>query len=610
MDFFKAQDDSRQATRRLLPWFLPAVGVLFLGMHLIMVMAFRAIPVDLTGNLQILITAEGDYRHQASDLFFHPRVVLCSQIPVLLILLFTVGNKWRELSLGGGQELMRRIDARRLALPNGAGEQKLKNVMQEMAVAAGLPEPAVFVLDGVGEINALCAGFSPHEAVIAVTEGALERLNRDELQALAAHELGHIANRDLALNMRLASLMNGFTQISILGLNATALSGLVMLPAAFFNSQHPNSPSMLFLAFSLLAAFVGMLILATGGIGMVMGAAAQRAIAREREFLADASAVQFARLSEGLAGVLKKARQDIENGMAGKVRNGSVRHMLFQDGEPGWLATHPPIEERLRRLGDVHISRIDRPAERARPERQGVQSDIGYDNPVAARAAVYAVLLQGGAGDSGPQIHMLAGSDSPEAAMKTESLLARFSGLGAREAHHIALRTLPALSGLPLEERQRFLRAAERLALADGEIQPYEQSLLQSLKNKLSPVAARQDADAASIANALALICSTMAHVAGQNGAGQTYAGFQERFPVLHELELRAIGTIRQWEFMAALAVLGRAGDDVKSSLMQGLHDSAMQDGAISEKEEALLNAVSEAIGKAVPINAYQGPWR
>ncbi|TAN47925.1 MAG: peptidase M48, partial [Rhodospirillales bacterium] len=302
MDFFEAQEQSRQRSRRLLLWLIPALGFLFLGSHLIAVMAFRAIPYDLTGDFRQIY---GDQRHGLGELFRHPRVIAASQIPILLTLIFTIGRKWRELSLGGGALLLEKLGARRLSYFASPAERRLKNVVEEVAIAAGTSVPVIFVLDREPSINALCAGFSPHEAVIGVTQGALEQLNRDELQGLVAHEFGHILNGDLVLNMRLVSLLNGALQISLAGLYLAVFGHAVLaFVVAYLGSTQGGALGM---ALAFLVTIVGALLLITGSVGMIGGRAAQMAVARERELLADAAAVQLARLNTGLAGALSKA---------------------------------------------------------------------------------------------------------------------------------------------------------------------------------------------------------------------------------------------------------------------------------------------------------------
>jgi Zn-dependent protease with chaperone function len=459
MDFFKAQDESKQRSLRLLWWFAPAIAFLFFGAHLIAVMVFRAIPYDLTGDLHSLFTDEGIRHHSLTYLFWHPRVMLASQIPVAILLLSTIGTKWRELSQGGGLLLMAQLKARRLSRLANDAERRLRNISEEMAIAAGIKVPPIFVLDDEKAINAMCAGFSSDEAVIAVTQGALDKLNRDELQGVIAHEFGHILNGDLPLNMRLSCLMNGFTQISLLGLYLSFLT----LPAFWLGS--------IFVFVALVGGLSGMLILIVGGIGLIVGRAVQRATTREREFLADAKAVQLARLSDGLAGALQKAG-------GGKALGNHVSHMLFQDREPGWLATHPPIAERIRRLGAVDIKQetVTR-LQAARPQRA-----FQFNDADDAMAGIYAVLLLDHGGEVEPLLNMLAGLVSPDIVARTQSHLQQMTRLDLPSAGETIRLALAHLSGLDEKSREALIRNAERLALGDGHQSAGEESLLQILR--------------------------------------------------------------------------------------------------------------------------------
>mgnify|MGYP003575515327 CR=1 FL=1 len=215
--------------------------------------------------------------------------------------------------------------------------RRLRNVVEEIAIASGVPVPRLFVLEQESGINAFAAGYSPSDAAVAVTRGALDRLNRDELQGVIAHEFSHVLNGDMRLNIRLMGVLFGIMMISLIGQR-------ILLYGRGGGRSSRN------VSVVLIAALVAVVV---GGIGTFFGRMIKAGVSRQREYLADASAVQFTRQTAGLAGALKK----IGGLPAGAQLNEradaeEVSHMLFGQGVAlsGWFATHPPLIDRIRRL--------------------------------------------------------------------------------------------------------------------------------------------------------------------------------------------------------------------------------------------------------------------
>ena len=217
-----------------------------------------------------------------------------------------------------------------------ANLRRLRNVVEEIAIASGVPVPKVYVLEHEAAINAFAAGYSPSDAVIAVTRGALDRLNRDELQGVIAHEFSHILNGDMRLNIRLIGVLFGILMIGLIGRK--------ILEHGRFGGRNKGAGAIL------IAAVVAMAI---GYIGLFFGRMLKAGISRTRERLADASAVQFTRQTQGLSGALKKIG-GLHEGATLNDRGDAeeVSHMLFGDGVGfGRLfATHPPLLERIQAL--------------------------------------------------------------------------------------------------------------------------------------------------------------------------------------------------------------------------------------------------------------------
>ena len=283
--------------------------------------------------------------------FFH--------INTAMTLLFVLGGWWIESSNldAGGQALARRAGAREarvlgpLSRPGAQeAEQKFCNIVSELAIAASMKQPTPMVLDRVDGINAFASGWDEDDAVVAVTQGALDYLTRDELQGLVAHEFSHIREGDMQLNMQLAGMVSGLEMIFNLGQSMCALN---------------EKGSSTFLAVP------GFAIKSVGSIGWLAGRVLKAAVSRQREYLADARAVQFTRSKDGLGGVLRKALGQGGSGVGIRPLHPSVQHMLLVGSAPEahWFHTHPPITERIRRIygrpmaalvsKDVHAPKAD-----------------------------------------------------------------------------------------------------------------------------------------------------------------------------------------------------------------------------------------------------------
>ena len=324
MRFFDHQLDARVRTRRLRLAFLLAVVGTVAGMHLAL-----AVPFVLVRWLAG-VPAEVIY----------PRGFLWVNIatPLMLIL----GGWWIESSnTRHGVRLAERLGAR-LAQPGSRlAEQRLANIVQEMSIAAHMPLPTVLVLPREMSINAFASGMEPADWAVTVTEGALEYLKRDELMGLVAHELSHLREGDTALNMRLIGMVFGLEMVWGFGQS---------LCTAEDEHGHDRVP---------VSAIIGVIIMAVGWCGWLAGRVLQAAVSREREYLADARAVQWTRQADGLGCTLRKCLGQQQTGVQLRLpQHHAFSHLLLAEGEGEedggrgrqWLATHPPLAERIRRI--------------------------------------------------------------------------------------------------------------------------------------------------------------------------------------------------------------------------------------------------------------------
>jgi Zn-dependent protease with chaperone function len=313
MDFFVQQAKVRRSSRTLVLLFVLAVLAIVIAVDLICAfvlgVGLRAGP--LLGIAAAVVVVIG----------------LCSL--------------YRVASLaGGGAAVARSMNA--IEVPADTTDpqwKRLRNVIEEVAIASGVPVPDIYVMQDEPAINAFAAGYTPNDAAVCVTQGCLDKLNRDELQGVIAHEFSHVLNGDMRLNVRLIGLLFGIMAIGVIG--------RALLWGGYFGGGRRrrgggNNGNVV---------LAGMALLIVGAIGLFFGRLIQAAVARSRESLADASAVQFTRQTSGIAGALKKIAAITEGSALQAQRRDEVRHMLFGDAEQrSWFATHPPILERIRAL--------------------------------------------------------------------------------------------------------------------------------------------------------------------------------------------------------------------------------------------------------------------
>ncbi|WP_345776340.1 M48 family metallopeptidase [Luteimonas salinisoli] len=269
--------------------------------------------------------------------FAGPRPATLLLATVATVAIIGLGSLYRISSLGAGGEAVA-VQLGGVAVAEDTADpqlRRLRNVVEEMSIASGVPVPKVYVLEHEAGINAFAAGYSPSDAVVAVTRGALDRLNRDELQGVVAHEFSHVLNGDMRLNIRLMGILFGILMLGLIGRK-------ILLHSYGIRGRG---------ALGILGAAIVALVI--GYVGVFFGRMIKAGVSRSREVLADASAVQFTRQTSGLSGALKKIaglREGSQLEQRGDAEE--VSHMLFGDGVGlrGLFATHPPILQRIQAL--------------------------------------------------------------------------------------------------------------------------------------------------------------------------------------------------------------------------------------------------------------------
>lgn len=504
--------------------------------------------------------------------------------------------------------------------------RRLFNVVEEMAIASGVPLPEVYVLEHEAGINAFAAGHRPANAAVAVTRGALEKLNRAELQGVIAHEFGHILNGDMRLNTRLIGL--------VFGLMVVALIGRTILRYGPRRSRKGG-------ALLALAAFVVMVL---GYLGVFLGRILQAAVSRHRESLADASAVQFTRDPLGLKGALVKIGAFGLGSRLSSPQVDEVAHLLFAPGMARLFATHPPLVSRIKALDpgfherDFAAVRMDAQPDPPGTLPAGVREEVKLTPQTVARmvgtfgtAHVLAaqsllgslpadVIGQSGGAtglllalalDSenevrGRQLRLIGESLGAQTREQTEAALDVTSGL-VRPQRLVLLNELqPELRKLPESERRSLLACLNRLVRFDGGIDIFEYALATlarvHLTDDLKPLGERRATSFHQALVELQALFSTLARHGTDNedDARQAYeAGMQHLLPYRRPPYKPIAGWPAAMD--RALKCLDRLHPQDKSKLIEALVMTISHDRTLTVEEAELLRAICAALHCPLP---------
>jgi Zn-dependent protease with chaperone function len=372
MDFFEHQAVARRNTRVMVVLYLIAVVGVVLA-------------VDLVLGATYLYVAEPQFRPGTS------LAGMLRAVPQGLYAFGAIGTAFMIFAVSFHQVLQLREGGSAVAEMVGAREvsrstsdlleKRLLNVVEEMAIASGVRVPRVYVMDGEAGINAFAAGYDVSNAVVAVTRGTLETLSRDELQGVVAHEFSHILNGDMWLNIKMIGVLAGIVFVGGVG-------SFIMRNVR--SGDDNKAAGGLFL--------VGLALFVVGYVGMFFARLIKAAVSRQREFLADASAVQFTRQPDGIAGALDQIRASSQGALIANRYAEDMSHMFFGQGIKVWASglfdTHPPLEERIKRV---------------RPGFQATRYRQSRDSAPAATAAGGATASSGFAAVAG-----FAGASAPD----------------------------------------------------------------------------------------------------------------------------------------------------------------------------------------------------
>ncbi len=389
MDFFGSQDKARKKTGVLVFYMVAAVITIIVAMYFIAIFAIA--PNETAGGTPV--PGNHGYLTQGprpASLRWDPEIFLLVCAGSLLVL--GGGSLYKIASLRSGGRVVAHALGGRLVDPATTDfkERRLMNVVEEMAIAAGMPVPPVYVMDQEAGINAFAAGWSDKDAVVAVTQGTLDNLNRDELQGVVGHEFSHIFNGDMRLNIRLMGIVHGLLLVAIIG-------SILMRMGLFSGGRKKDGATIGIMA-------VGVAMLGLGYIGVFFGNLIKSAVSRQREFLADAASAQFTRNPQGIADALKKIGGLSEGSKVMAPNAPEASHMFFGDSVSSRFfaafSTHPPLLERIKRLDPAFAGAYEQTT--ADAEVQGAAAAASAAPAGAAGFAGAAAAPAGAAGFDAP----------------------------------------------------------------------------------------------------------------------------------------------------------------------------------------------------------------
>ncbi len=540
---------------------------------------------------------------------------------------------------GGGEAVAEMAGARRVDPGTGDPlERRLVNVVEEMAIAAGMRVPAVYVMDEETGINAFAAGWSVSNAVVAVTRGTLERLTRDELQGVIGHEFSHILNGDMRLNVRMIGVLAGISAIGSLG-RFMARSGR--------HGRHGSNG----------IAAAGVLLWIIGAVGLLFAGLIKAAISRQREFLADASSVQFTRNPEGIAGALDQIRE--YTALVSNRYAEEMSHLYFGAAVAGLFDTHPPLPERIRRVypGFQAVDyRSRRLAMAARPIEPGqgesrwrsAATPLPWPHAPAASAALVGTLDATQVGEAAALIAslsadlatgvrtvegaqavavalLLAPEDDAAVAMQMQAIETAGSAALARHVAPLAnsargldpSRRLPvldlalfALRAAPDATRRELLRALEAVVHADRHVSLHEYAALALARHQLTGSRRARPGRPRELAALRAEALTVLALVARAGAGGPSLeadAGKAAFFRGVAETDLAVAGfpapqVIELTAVDRALANLRDLSPGAKETFIRALYATVTHDGTIRVAEAELLRLVCGVLECPVPM--------
>jgi len=635
MNFFESQDIARRNTGRLIFLFVLAVISLVVITNVLAMFLFGMLSVNSATAME------------PGAQFSWQTFMMVSLAVVVVVLL---GSLYKLIALAGGGARVAEMLGGRLLLPETQDmhERRLLNVVEEMALASGTPVPPVYLLEETG-INAFAAGYSPGDAVIGVTRGTIDTLNRDELQGVIAHEFSHILHGDMRINIRLIAILHGILVLGIIGYH--------LMRGGSYSRRSKESGGIVVLG-------LGLMII--GYVGTFFGNLIKAAVSRQREFLADASAVQYTRNPHGIAGALMRIATHERRSYLDNPNSMEISHALFEEGTfsrlRGLYATHPPLEQRISAIlpnwdGEYDLQRNEseersdaeqtandmRESQQERREAllKGMAGILTADSiieqigqpgatqlelvretlaeipdkllaaahdPSSARALVYLMLIGADIALRKSQLEFLASSADQGIAAELHSLMAGQDSVPEDYRLSLLLIALHSLRQLSVSQYDRFRNNLDHLIKMDNRVNLFEWALQRIVSNTLGPIFDRTSPkplgrkDISSCEPALEVLFSLLCYSdrTSQLEPALAFAQAQQQLPQL-ELTLRDKKELSFTDLDDALDQLTGLKPLQKPAVLKACIACIMADERAASIELELLRAIGATLDCPIP---------
>jgi len=661
MDFFDQEARARKQTRRLIRLFGLAVLVVVALTNLVLAVVIHAFKYPLFPgawwNPFIFLVTLLDLCGEAVvfpmaflKLIWNPS--LFCWVTLISLTSVALGSLYKIRRLAAGGSVVADLLGGRCVETNTADpdEQRLRHVVEEMAIASGMSVPEIYVLDNERGINAFSAGHTRDDVAIGVTRGCLKLLTRDELQGVIAHEFSHILNGDMRLNLRLMGLMHGLFWPTPVGRILVRGSTQARDPDESIFDEDTNP-------FFLPTAPIGILFLIVGSISSPFVRSIKSLICREREWLADAAAVQFTRNPAGVAGALKKIGGLYKQGRLDTPNAETASHLYFANSalEPlfNFQSTHPPLAKRVLAIDpafdgqfpkvkslppnqyerdQVYEQTVARVMSEIRNPPETLTADIGrltadhikaaaairfnlppevnqaLREPAGAASVVYSLVLSEDDAVRARQMEILRANGMSE---RTAALASPIQALSVKYKLALAEFAVPALRQHNLDEYTAFDQTVQRLVECDGAIELFEYSLMKMIARQLRAYFEGPDLDQArygriqDVLPECALLLSALAHVGQEDdepvartafAQGRQFLdapGDQIQFMPRSEWDLAGVD--------AALARLAKCPAGVQRNILLACGKTVVTDGHVTEREAELLRAIADSLDCPMP---------
>jgi len=610
MDFFQHQEIARKKSQVLVVLYGAAVLAITLAIYALLMVLFNV----------------ADETPGATPTWWNGDIAFWTILLVPGVIVMGSCTKVMQLRKGGGASVARMLGGAPVR-PNTTDpdERKLLNVVEEMAIAAGVPVPQVYVMNEEKGINAFAAGYSQRDAVIGVTRGCMTTLSRDELQGVIAHEFSHIVNGDMRLNIRLMGVLFGIVMITLVG--------RILLRTVYFSGgtrsrgggrKQGGNP----------LPFIGIALIIIGYIGVFFANLIKSAISRQREFLADAAAVQYTRNPNGIASALSCIAKLSLGSRVSNPHAEEAGHLFFGDCSKHFLAlfaTHPSLQERIRRI-DAGIDQKKQPSRSAMPAAQPTTETLSEDDELAgainlvaaqaimqmtppaieeathdtvkARATLYAMLWFENKTFQQRQHKTLQQLD-PEGLEQLATVLPSIQGIAPTMRLPLAERLLPALRMMPADFYPSFSKALVALTEANEEINLFEFAIRIMILRQLGsefgaihkPTVRYRDADKARPYIETLLAALARWGTTDQDAAAPCFAaGLQTldwQSDSLKDVTLENVET--------ALTELAQAAPYIKRRCIRACTKTILHDGKVANSQYELLRAIADGLDVPMP---------